>query len=93
LPAVWTSPDGTWWARAEVPGEAGYEELQRVVWLGADLGAVGPRGDTFGAWRGPAWAATGRFGKTTVTGIRSLTVADRRGRTAVRGGRRTLALR
>lgn len=78
VPAVWTSRDGTSWARADVPGEAGYEELQRVVRLGPDLIAVGPRGDTFGAWRGPAWAAIGRFGRTTATGIRSLTVADGR---------------
>jgi len=77
-PAAWTSPDGARWTRAEVPGEAGYEELQRVVQLGADLIAVGPRGDTFGAWRGPAWTAVGRFGKTTKTGIRSLTVAGSR---------------
>jgi hypothetical protein len=74
-PAAWTSVDGSSWQRADVPAEPGYEELQRVVQLGTGLVAVGPRGDTFGAWRGPQWTAVGRFGKPDATGIRSLTVS------------------
>jgi hypothetical protein len=84
-PAAWTSVDGTSWQRADVPGEDGYEELQRVVRLGTHLVAVGPRGDTYGAWRGPDWAAVGRFGKPDATGLRSLTVA--RGRLYAAAGR------
>jgi hypothetical protein len=49
-----------------------------VVRLGADLIAVGQRGDSFGAWRSPDWAAVGRFGRPDATGIRSLTVSDGR---------------
>ncbi len=77
-PAAWTSADGTSWQRAGVPDEDGYEELHRVVRLGARLIAVGPRGDTFGAWRGPEWVAVGRFGKPDATGLRSLAAAGGR---------------
>jgi hypothetical protein len=74
-PAAWSSVDGSSWQRAEVPDEDGYDELQRVVRLGDQLIAVGPRGDTFGAWQGPDWTAVGRFGKPDATGVRSLTVS------------------
>ncbi|GAA3350936.1 hypothetical protein GCM10020358_78730 [Amorphoplanes nipponensis] len=77
-PAAWSSADGASWRRAALPDEEGYQELQRVVRLGAALVAVGPRGDTFGAWRGPGWTAVGRFGRPDATGIRSLTVSDGR---------------
>jgi hypothetical protein len=56
-PAAWTSRDGARWHRAAVPAEPGYAELQRVVRLGTDLIAVGPRGGTFGTWRGPTCPA------------------------------------
>jgi hypothetical protein len=58
-----------------MPVEGGYAEAQRVVRAGSALIAVGPRGDTFGAWRGPDWTAVGRFGKPDATGLRSLTVS------------------
>jgi hypothetical protein len=77
--AAWTSADGSSWERTGVAVEGGgYAELQRVVRLGADLIAVGPRGETFGVWRGPAWTAVGRFGTPDPIGVRSLTVADGR---------------
>jgi hypothetical protein len=49
-----------------MPGEAGANEVQRVTRVGADLVAVGLRGDTFGAWRGDgtSWRPAGRFGVT-----------------------------
>jgi hypothetical protein len=66
-PAAWHSPDGRRWSVAAMPGEAGANEVQRVTRVGADLVAVGLRGDTFGAWRGDgtSWRPAGRFGVTT----------------------------
>jgi hypothetical protein len=74
-PTAWMSANAVSWQRADVPDEDGYQELQRVIPLGTELIAVGPRGDTFGAWRGPDWSPAGRFGKPDATGIRSLTVS------------------
>ncbi|HEX8628155.1 MAG TPA: hypothetical protein VF755_08290 [Catenuloplanes sp.] len=64
-PLLWTSSDGRTWTRVPVPGTAEYEELRRVVTIGATVVAVGPRGATFGAWRGgeAGWTAVGRFGQ------------------------------
>jgi hypothetical protein len=83
--AAWSSTDGTSWQRVGMPVEGGYAEAQRVVRLGTDLIAVGPRGATFGAWRGPGWAPVGRFGRPDPTGVRSLTVA--RGRLYAAAGK------
>jgi hypothetical protein len=67
-PAAWHSTDGRRWSVADIPGEPGANEMQRATRLGADLVAVGPRGDSFGAWRGDGttWRPVGRFG--TITG-------------------------
>jgi hypothetical protein len=80
-PLVWTSDDGTHWRRVAVPFDDTYEELQRVVRVGADLVAVGLHGDTFAAWRGrgETWQPGGRFGATDakgLAGVRSATVVN-----------------
>jgi hypothetical protein len=73
-PAVWLTTDGSELSRTEVPARAGYNELQRVVRLGAEIVAVGPRGQTLGAWRGPAWTEAGTFGQAG-DGVQALAVA------------------
>lgn len=62
-PAVWTTRDGADVAPAVVPAPAGFNELQRVVRLGDDVVAAGPRGDRVGAWRehDGSWAEAGAF--------------------------------
>jgi len=71
LPAVWLTPDGSRFARTPVPAPAGYNELQRVVRLGDDLVAVGPRGSALGAWRahGGVWTQAGTFPGTSVESL------------------------
>jgi hypothetical protein len=76
-PAVWLTTDGGRFSRAAVPARPGYNELQRVVRLGADVIAVGPRGQTLGAWRGPAWAEAGTFGRAG-DGVQALAAAGDR---------------
>jgi hypothetical protein len=76
-PAVWLTTDGSRFTRADLPAQQGYNELQRIVRLGADVVAAGPRGQMLGAWRGPAWAEAGTFGRAA-DGVQSLTVADGR---------------
>jgi hypothetical protein len=76
-PAVWLTTDGSRFGGAEVPAEPGYNELQRVVRLGAEVIAVGPRGQTLGAWRGPPWTEAGTFGQVGV-GVQALAAADGR---------------
>jgi hypothetical protein len=73
-PAVWLTRDGSGFTRAAVPAKSGYNELQRVVRLGDDIVAVGPRGTTLGAWRGPDWREAGTFGQAT-NGVQALAVA------------------
>jgi hypothetical protein len=62
-PAVWVTRDGSRFMRVEAPSDPGYNELQRAVRIGEDIVAVGPRGQTIGAWRGPA-SALSRSGST-----------------------------
>jgi hypothetical protein len=76
-PAVWSTVDGARWTRADVPAAPGFNELQRAVRLGADVVAVGPRGDRLGAWRGPAWSQQGTFGSAS-TDVQSLAVSGGR---------------
>ena len=79
-PAAWLTTDGGRFTRAAVPFRSGYNELQRVVRLGADTVAAGPRGTRLGAWRKPAgagWRAEGAFGSSS-DGVQSLAVADGR---------------
>jgi hypothetical protein len=78
-PAAWTTRDGARWHRAVVPAEPGYAELQRVVRLGTVLIAVGPRGDTFAAWRGPACPASCPSPGTAPDGDRGWVAAGRFG--------------
>ena len=63
-PVVWSSPDATSWQRLEVPGTDGFDDLERVRAVGADLVALGLRGDGFGVWRreGDDWSLGQRFG-------------------------------
>jgi hypothetical protein len=70
-PAVWLTRDGSRFARVPVPAPAGYNELQRVVRLGADIVAVGPRGGALGAWRahGATWTQEGSFPGTSVESV------------------------
>jgi hypothetical protein len=81
-PAVWTSPDGGTWTRADLPGGRDDEVLQRVVRSGDELVSVGVRGSSFGSWRaaGGTWQATGTFGGTAARGVAevdSVTTAGR----------------
>ena len=79
-PAVWRTTDGSRFTRDPVPFRPGYNELQRVVRLGGDIIAVGPRGTQLGAWRKPgaaSWRAAGSFGSSS-GGVQSLAVAERR---------------
>jgi hypothetical protein len=79
-PAVWRTTTGRRFTRDEVPFRPGYNELQRVIRLGDDIIAAGPRGEALGAWRRPAgedWRSEGSFGRST-DGVRSLTVAGDR---------------
>jgi photosystem II stability/assembly factor-like uncharacterized protein len=71
LPAAWLTRDGRRFARPAVPAPAGYNELQRVVRLGDDIVAVGPRGGGLGAWRAHAgtWTQEGTFPGTSVESI------------------------
>jgi hypothetical protein len=76
-PAVWLTTDGRRFGHADVPAQPGYNELQRIERLGADVIAVGPRGQTLGAWRGPPWIEAGTFGQVD-HGVQALTVAGGR---------------
>ena len=76
-PAVWLTSAGGRFTRADVPFDPGYNELQRAVRLGDDIVAVGLRGRTLGAWRGPAWAQEGAFGQSS-DGVQSLAAAGGR---------------
>jgi hypothetical protein len=82
-PAVWLTRDGSGFARAAVPAKPGYNELERVVRVGADIVAVGPRGSSLGAWRSPeagpgrGWREDGTFGRST-DGVQALAVAGGR---------------
>jgi hypothetical protein len=71
VPAVWLTRDGSGFAHPPVPAPAGYNELQRVVRLGDDLVAVGPRGGALGAWRAHAgvWTREGAFPGTRVESV------------------------
>jgi hypothetical protein len=62
-PAMWVTRDGSRFTRVDVPFDPGYNELQRAIRIGDDIVAVGPRGQTIGAWRGPA-SALSRSGST-----------------------------
>jgi hypothetical protein len=70
-PAVWLTRDGSRFARIPVPAPAGFNELQRVVRLGADVVAVGPRGGALGAWRAhrTTWTQEGTFPGTNVESV------------------------
>ncbi len=59
--AIWLGPR---WTPATVQSIDGYNDLQRVVRLGDDIVAVGPRGKAFGSWigHGNRWTAAGAFG-------------------------------
>ncbi|WBB75406.1 hypothetical protein O7602_07800 [Micromonospora sp. WMMD1128] len=59
--AVWTSPDGSAWRRAVLPGGGVDQDLQRVVRVGDRAVAVGRRGDGLGAWvaEGDDWRPGG----------------------------------
>jgi hypothetical protein len=79
-PFAWTSPDGDHWTRVTVPRDSQYEDLQRVDRAGGKYVAVGPHGDTFGAWSsatGAQWQVGGRFGSdlSPLADVRSMTVA------------------
>jgi hypothetical protein len=71
LPAVWLTRDGRRFTRPSIPAPAGYNELQRVVRLGGDIVAVGPRGSGLGAWRVHAgtWTQEGTFPGTSVDSV------------------------
>lgn len=94
-PLVWTSLDGRTWQRVPVPATREYEELQRVVLVGATPVAVGLRGRVLGSWRGGeggagGWTAGGEFGAVggtgVVPGVSGLTVAGERLLTTVSDG-------
>jgi hypothetical protein len=76
-PAVWLTRDGSRFTPVDVPFDPGYNELQRAVRLGGDIVAIGPRGQTVGAWRGPAWTKGGTFGQAA-DGVQSLAAAGGR---------------
>jgi hypothetical protein len=80
-PVAWFSSDGRTWRRDTIDGDAANEELQRVAVVPGGLLAVGPRGTTFGVWRGTGgtWRPVGRFGEIDDSGVpevRSIAASD-----------------
>jgi hypothetical protein len=71
-PAAWLTRDGGRFTGVAVPASGGgFAELQRVVRLGADVVAVGPRGGAVGAWlaHDGVWALGGTFPGTEVQSV------------------------